>query len=139
MALHRPQTERIMDVADFMSEAEALSLQAAGVVDEGAVALMRERPGLDYSSACRMFTAANPHVAAAYAGDQAAFTELSARARVTRMAAGPQERHFKRAGPPRAISRRAIQSKAELLPGEVLCAHLTAAPGEPTLYAEVLA
>lgn len=126
-------------MASTMSESEALSLQASEVIDEGALALMRERPGLDYGEACRMFMAANPHAVAAYAGDQAAFTALSARARATRMAlpaGGIQERRFRRAGPPRALSSRRIADRSELLPGEVACMRLAPDGCGGGLYAE---
>lgn len=120
-------------MAGTMSDSEALSLQASEVIDEGAMALMRERPGLDYGEACRMFMAANPHAVAAYAGDQAAFTALSARARATRMAlpaGGIQERRFRRAGPPRTLSRRAIAGRHDVLhAGEVAVLCLGNGPG----------
>jgi hypothetical protein len=129
----------------MMNPAEALSLQASSVIDEGAVALMRERPGLDYAQACRQFMAANPHAAAAYAGDQARFVELSRQARSTstRMATlpagGAYERRFRRGAPPRALSSRRIADRSELLPGEVACLKLAPDGSGGGLYAERIA
>ena len=125
---------------ELMNPAEALSLQASSVIDEGAVALMRERPGLDYAQACRLFMAANPHAAAAYAGDQARFVELSRQARSTRMAAlPPTERRFLRGAPPRALSSRRIADRSELLPGETACLKLAPDGSGGGLFAERIA
>ena len=127
-------------MANMMSEGEALSLRSAHVLAELVDAEM-VATRCDFATATQRVMSREPHLAAAYEGDVETFTTLSARARSTRMtppAGGTHERRFRRAGPPRALSRRPIRDRSELRPNETLCAHLHAAPGQPTLYAKVL-
>ena len=110
----------------LMSEAEALSLRTSSVIDDLAMQEVRAT-GVGYAVAVERVLAREAHLRAGLAGDVATFTELSARARATRMAlpaGGTHERRFRRAGPPRALSSRRIADRSELLPGEVACMRL---------------
>ena len=111
-------------MANMMSEGEALSLRSAGVVDELAMQEVRAT-GVGYAVAVERVLRREAHLRAGLAGDVATFTELSARARSTRMAlpTGGTERRFKRAAP-RTLSSRRIADRSELLPGEVACMRL---------------
>jgi hypothetical protein len=124
----------------IMNEQEKLSLKSSEIITDMAYEEMNRTPGLTFSAACYRVLAREPHLVAGYAGDTEKFAELSAKGRATRMAApGGRERHFRRGGPPRALSSRAIAHRSQLRDGEVLCVCLAPPSAGGGLFAELVA